>query len=190
MKNTIQNIGSPFQRTFTTLKEIIPIQLNTKEQEHLTRRILELFVYVIKADNEVNPREIDTVTNIIRELYGHHVINDFMSIVKDEKIPELENICEDLQILGMSERETIVKCLFITCFADNEFCLDEQRTMIEIANYLDINTDRTEFLEKEALKDHNSRMGALNSSTGLIAAIPDNEEEMPTLNLWTGNLLI
>lgn len=171
IKSTVQNIGSPLQRTLTSFKEVIPLQFEDSQQELLNRRILELFVYVIKTNDEVKTSEIDAVTVLIRDIYGHHLINDLMSILDDDIIPKLEDICIDLKVLGLSERETLIQGLFIICFADNEFCIDEQRTMVEIANLLDVSMDRVAILEQQALQQHKSRMRALNSSTGLLAAI-------------------
>ena len=170
-KSAVQNIGSPLQQTLTSFKSVVPIQLEESQQEVLNRRILELFVYVIKTNDEVKASEIDAVTVLIRDLYGHHLINDLMSILDEETLPELESICADLKVLGPSERETLIQGLFIICFADNEFCIDEQQTMIEIASLLDISLERASSIEQKALQEHNSRMRALNSSTGLFAAI-------------------
>ena len=171
IKSAVQNLGSPLQQTLTSFKNVVPIQLDDNQQELLNRRILELFVYVIKTNNEVKPSEIDAVTVIIRNLYGHHLINDLMSILDEETIPDLEDICADLNVLGASERETLLQGLFVICFADNEFCSDEQRTMVKIARFLDIDIDRCSTIEKQSLQEHNSRMRTLNNSTGLISAI-------------------
>ena len=171
IQSAVQNIGNPLQRTLTSFKNVVPVQLDDSQQELLNRSILELFVYVIKTNDEVKSSEIEAVTVIIRDLYGHHLINDLMSILDKETLPKLESICANLKVLGDSERETLLQGLFIICFADNEFCIDEQQSMIKIARLLDISLDRASNIEQQALQKHNSRMRALNSSTGLVAAI-------------------
>ena len=165
-----KHITNPLFKAFSILQNVVPVQLGDTESDRLNKRILQLFVWVIRVDDQVKESEIEALTALARDFYGQHLTNDLEPLLEQEDLPDLEEICDDLKVLGMPERQALLRGLFVICFSDNDFCIQEQECMIRIAQLLEISNEQVEVEEKKALQDHNQRLRILNSSTGLIAA--------------------
>ena len=153
------------------MREVVAHHAGESDEQKLLENMLQLFVLVLRADGSISSMEQQAVTTLVRDNYGEAASNKLQQMIAEEKEPDLRVVCAGLASLTLEEKESLLRALFISSFADNEFDQTEQDCLRRIAHELGISDETFKREEEAALEEHNRRMKLMRSSAGLIASV-------------------
>jgi predicted PurR-regulated permease PerM/uncharacterized tellurite resistance protein B-like protein len=164
-------LTNPLSKAVDSMREVVAHHAGESDEQKLLENMLQLFVLVLRADGSVSSMEQQAVTTLVRDNYGEAASNKLQQMLAEEKEPDLKAVCAGLSCLTDEEKETLLRALFISSFADNEFAQPEEECLRKIANELGISEEVFKREETGALEEHNRRMKLMRSSAGLIASV-------------------
>tara|TARA_B100000676_G_scaffold59510_1_gene58751 strand:- start:77 stop:1951 length:1875 start_codon:yes stop_codon:yes gene_type:complete len=162
---------NPLSKALDSVRGVVAHHAGETDEKLLQHNMLQLFVLVLRSDGNVKAVEQQSVATLVRDVYGEAAANQLQQILGEDKAPDLKAVCAGLESLTLEEKETLLRALFVTAFADNEYGKEEEDCLQAIATELGISEEAFEREENAALEQHNRRMKLVRSSTGLIASV-------------------
>ena len=162
---------NPLSKALDSVRDVVAHHAGETDEKLLQHNMLQLFVLVLRSDGNVKAVEQQSVATLVRDVYGEAAANQLQQMLGEDKAPDLKAVCAGLESLTLEEKETLLRALFVTAFADNEYGKEEEDCLQAIATELGISEEAFEREENAALEQHNHRMKLVRSSTGLIASV-------------------
>jgi predicted PurR-regulated permease PerM len=162
---------NPLSKALDSVRDVVAHHAGETDEKLLQHNMLQLFVLVLRSDGNVKAVEQQSVATLVRDVYGEAAANQLQQMLGEDKAPDLKAVCAGLESLTVEEKETLLRALFVTAFADNEYGKEEEDCLQAIATELGISEEAFEREENAALEQHNRRMKLVRSSTGLIASV-------------------
>jgi len=162
---------NPLSKALDSVRGVVAHHAGETDEKLLQHNMLQLFVLVLRSDGNVKAVEQQSVATLVRDVYGEAAANQLQQMLGEDKAPDLKAVCAGLESLTLEEKETLLRALFVTAFADNEYGKEEEDCLQAIATELGISEEAFEREENAALEQHNRRMKLVRSSTGLIASV-------------------
>ena len=162
---------NPLSKALDSVRDVVAHHAGETDEKLLQHNMLQLFVLVLRSDGNVKAVEQQSVATLVRDVYGEAAANQLQQMLGEDKAPDLKAVCAGLESLTLEEKETLLRALFVTAFADNEYGKEEEDCLQAIATELGISEEAFEREENAALEQHNRRMKLVRSSTGLIASV-------------------
>ena len=162
---------NPLSKALDSVRDVVAHHAGETDEKLLQHNMLQLFVLVLRSDGNVKAVEQQSVATLVRDVYGEAAANQLQQMLGEDKAPDLKAVCAGLESLTLEEKETLLRALFVTAFADNEYGKEEEDCLQAIATELGISEESFEREENAALEQHNRRMKLVRSSTGLIASV-------------------
>lgn len=162
---------NPLSKALDSVRGVVAHHAGETDEKLLQHNMLQLFVLVLRSDGNVKAVEQQSVATLVRDVYGEAAANQLQQMLGEDKAPDLKAVCAGLESLTLEEKETLLRALFVTAFADNEYGKEEEDCLQAIATELGISEESFEREENAALEQHNRRMKLVRSSTGLIASV-------------------
>ena len=162
---------NPLSKALDSVRDVVAHHAGETDEKLLQHNMLQLFVLVLRSDGNVKAVEQQSVATLVRDVYGEAAANQLQQMLGEDKAPDLKAVCAGLESLTLEEKETLLRALFVTAFADNEYGQEEEDCLQAIATELGISKEAFEREENAALEQHNRRMKLVRSSTGLIASV-------------------
>ena len=162
---------NPLSKALDSVRDVVAHHAGETDEKLLQHNMLQLFVLVLRSDGNVKAVEQQSVATLVRDVYGEAAANQLQQMLGEDKAPDLKAVCAGLESLTLEEKETLLRALFVTAFADNEYGKEEEDCLQAIATELGISEESFEREEDAALEQHNRRMKLVRSSTGLIASV-------------------
>ena len=162
---------NPLSKALDSVRDVVTHHAGETDEKLLQHNMLQLFVLVLRSDGNVKAVEQQSVATLVRDVYGEAAANQLQQMLGEDKAPDLKAVCAGLESLTLEEKETLLRALFVTAFADNEYGKEEEDCLQAIATELGISEEAFEREENAALEQHNRRMKLVRSSTGLIASV-------------------
>ena len=162
---------NPLSKALDSVRGVVAHHAGETDEKLLQHNMLQLFVLVLRSDGNVKAVEQQSVATLVRDVYGEAAANQLQQMLGEDKVPDLKAVCAGLESLTLEEKETLLRALFVTAFADNEYGQEEEDCLQAIATELGISEEAFEREENAALEQHNRRMKLVRSSTGLIASV-------------------
>ena len=162
---------NPLSKALDSVRGVVAHHAGETDEKLLQHNMLQLFVLVLRSDGNVKAVEQQSVATLVRDVYGEAAANQLQQMLGEDKVPDLKAVCAGLESLTLEEKETLLRALFVTAFADNEYGKEEEDCLQAIATELGISEEAFEREENAALEQHNRRMKLVRSSTGLIASV-------------------
>ena len=164
-------LTNPLSKAVDSMREVVAHHAGESDEQKLLENMLQLFVFVLRADGSISSMEQQAVTTLVRDNYGETAANRLQQMIAEEKDPDLNEVCKGLGSLTPEEKQALLRALFISSFADNEFEQPEQDCLRKIAREMGISDEIFKREEEAALEEHNRRMKLMRSSAGLIASV-------------------
>ena len=162
---------NPLSKALDSVRDVVAHHAGETDEKLLQHNMLQLFVLVLRSDGNVKAVEQQSVATLVRDVYGEAAANQLQQMLGEDKATDLKAVCAGLESLTLEEKETLLRALFVTAFADNEYGKEEEDCLQAIATELGISEEAFEREENAALEQHNRRMKLVRSSTGLIASV-------------------
>ena len=162
---------NPLSKALDSVRDVVAHHAGETDEKLLQHNMLQLFVLVLRSDGNVKAVEQQSVATLVRDVYGEAAANQLQQMLGEDKAPDLKAVCAGLESLTLEEKETLLRALFVTAFADNEYGKEEEDCLQAVATELGISEEAFEREENAALEQHNRRMKLVRSSTGLIASV-------------------
>jgi len=162
---------NPLSKALDSVRDVVAHHAGETDEKLLQHNMLQLFVLVLRSDGNVKAVEQQSVATLVRDVYGEAAANQLQQMLGEDKAPDLKAVCAGLESLTLEEKETLLRALFVTAFADNEYGKEEEDCLQAIATELGISEEAFKREENAALEQHNRRMKLVRSSTGLIASV-------------------
>ena len=162
---------NPLSKALDSVRGVVAHHAGETDEKLLQHNMLQLFVLVLRSDGNVKAVEQQSVATLVRDVYGEAAANQLQQMLGEDKAPDLKAVCAGLESLTLEEKETLLRALFVTAFADNEYGKEEEDCLQAVATELGISEEAFEREENAALEQHNRRMKLVRSSTGLIASV-------------------
>ncbi|MCH2208406.1 MAG: AI-2E family transporter [Lentisphaerales bacterium] len=133
--------------------------------------LMQLFIYVMTADGEVNDSEVEMVSGYFKEKYGQNAVSRFRSVLASKESQPISEACEKLSEFTAGEKEKIVEALINLAYSDGQYLEEEKKVVGEICESLEVEREVMTLAEEEAAKSLRTHSSLVRSGAGVLAAL-------------------
>ena len=98
--------------------------------------LMQLFIFVMKADGDVSDSEVEMVSGYFKENYGQNAVTRFRTLLGAKDNIDVDASCESLKDFNVAEREKIVEALVNLAYSDGQYLDEEKAAISQIAESL------------------------------------------------------
>ena len=146
---------------------------NYAEEElvQVKEALMQLFIFVMKADGDISDSEVEMVSGYFKENYGQNAVSRFRTLLSSKEEIDISECCGKLRDFSAAEKEKIVEALINLAYSDNHYLDVEKEAIIEIAQELKVDSEFLEIAEEEAAKSLRTHSSLVRSGAGVLAAL-------------------
>lgn len=133
--------------------------------------LMQLFIFVMKADGDVSDSEVEMVSGYFKENYGQNAVTRFRTLLGAKDNIDVDASCESLKDFNVAEREKIVEALVNLAYSDGQYLDEEKAAISQIAESLGVDSEVIDIAEEEAAKSLRTHSSLVRSGAGVLAAL-------------------